>query len=105
MAKRLPKLGELPDYDPEKHGGKKVMVALSVAQVRDFAARLDAIARKLHDVADDMKEMRISRIHAIPQALETILSDELPPLVKREFIDRLSVIVKKQGKRSSRRDI
>lgn len=65
----------------------KQAVPKTPEQVRDYARELEAIARKLHRVADDMQAIGLSTLEPITQGLETAIAN-VDEKVEVEFEQR-----------------
>jgi hypothetical protein len=107
VTKRLPKQEDLEAFpgcqEAKRH---KKMYGLTPDQLREMARALEAAARRIHNVADDMHAlsgMGFDKLPMIPQALCTLIYDQLPEYVDKEVTQRHDAIVKKIGRQEARR--
>lgn len=106
MTKRLPKPETIEPFPGcEEAKRHKKMYGLTADQLRQMAQALEAQARRIHNIADDVEALRdfnVERLPMIPQALCSIIFDSLPEYVTKEVVDRHDTVVKKIGRKRGR---
>jgi hypothetical protein len=107
MAKRVAKFSDTTPFSWTKVFGRKKAYGMTPADLRELAAKIERLSRRIHNVADKMDLDRVPGIVVIPQGLVRIVVEDLPQFVKDEIEDRyadtVALMMRKQATAEAKR--